>query len=99
MNSSSNIGSRDEMTEEEEYDNGGVSYTLWDNTWEKQTNDLLNIEMHFNKNGKINVSVYTFGNGTKVSEGGDNLDENQVYGIVDKIITEWRKELPSVYKK
>ncbi len=99
VDSDTNMGSRDGMTEEESYEDGYVPYTLWDKTWEKETNDMLNIEMWFWKNGKIDVYAHTFGNGIEVHEGSKGLDENGVYTTVGKILQDWRKELPAIYKK
>lgn len=89
-NADDNMGSRDSMTVEEEYEEGYVCYTLWDKTWEKEHNDLLSIEMCFKKDGTIDVKGYLFGTGKEIYQGGDNLNESQVYAEVDKMLKDWR---------
>jgi hypothetical protein len=93
------MGSRDQMTEEEEYeDNGEVGYSVFDTTWESKVNDLLNILVVFRDDGLINVQAYTYGNGTKIGGSHDGLNESQAYSVVDEILKDWRKELPSIYE-
>ena len=99
IDSDGELGARDDITEEESYELGYIEYTLWDNTWEKQANDLLNIELYFRKTGVIEVYAHTFGDGIEIHKGTNCLTENQVYDVVDKILKDWRKEFPAIYKK
>lgn len=98
MDADSIMGNRGQMTEKEEYeDYGKVTYSIFDTTWENKVNDLLDIEIVFKNDGLIDVQAYTYGNGTKIGGSHDGLNESQLYSVVDEILEDWRKKLPSIY--